>query len=134
MVRRRPLGAHPLLVASAGLSLAIACTGKGRPPDPVGNLMVPQDDPTEQVCVSVTPPTASVTIDGVEATDGCAVIDPGDRVHIEVSAEGYTTETRDIPSDALSGITIALTPTDVGPIEVHTDYPVGNLMAPQPVP
>ena len=78
MVRRRMSG-RPLLVAS---SVLVASCGAG----PVGNLVAP---PMYELCVTVVPAEAEVTIDQqpLEA-DGCNTTWEGTHV-VAATAEGY---------------------------------------------
>lgn len=93
MPERRPLRGKPLMIATAGVILAVGCTGSannGAPdPIPVGNLMPP---PMVQVCVKTVPEGATVTLNGAVADGGCAEVYMGPTA-VTVSADGYTTYT-----------------------------------------
>jgi hypothetical protein len=78
---RRELRGRPLLVASAGLVLAVGCH-----PAPRGNLMAP---PTVELCVTAEPAEAKVQVNGEDLPDGgCARVYQG-AVEISASAQGY---------------------------------------------
>jgi hypothetical protein len=103
IVRRRPFSGRPLLVASAGAALVLAgCTsGTKDETDTVftsGNLIAP---PTFELCVTVEPVTATVTVDGTALPkSGCADVYEGSH-DLAAEAKGYVpyAETIDVLED-----------------------------------
>jgi hypothetical protein len=132
--RRRAITGQPLLVVSAGALLA-ACGGRHKP---VGNLMMPEPEPVEQpaglsveLCVDTSPAGAEVRVDGDLASDRCTTVEgaQGDIVRIEVSAEGFQTESVELRlAPGLAPVAVTLEPAPAEIPEVIP--PVGNLMLP----
>jgi len=81
-LRRRKLTGVPLLVAGVGAVGVVGCGTVATS----GNLVAP---PMYEVCVTVVPPDATVTIDAepVDA-DGCLDVYEGSH-QLDASAEGY---------------------------------------------
>lgn len=127
MARRRPITGKPLLVASAAAAvLAVGCgTGKGGMV--TGNLMPP---PAVELCVSVTPESATVTLNGEPFTDACVERDEGSPATIVVSAPGYIPQTLEHRFGDQQRIDVVLKPEPVPPPLPPPPPPVGNLMPP----
>lgn len=105
------------------MTLAVGCGGKGKvEPEPVGNLMAPPTIETE-LCVDVEPANASVTIDGVAATDRCTPVSgyAGQIVRVEVLAPGRGAVVREL------SLVEVMAPLK---LELIPPRPVGNLMPP----
>ncbi|MCO4748325.1 MAG: hypothetical protein KC912_26255 [Proteobacteria bacterium] len=133
MARRRKITGKPLLVASAAAVLAVGCgTGKGG--IVTGNLMPP---PTVELCVSVTPESATITLNGEPFTAGCVESYEGSPATLVVSAPGYVSQTLEHRHGDIAQVTVVLEAEPVLP-EPDIDLPppppppppVGNLMPP----
>jgi hypothetical protein len=94
---RRRFSGKPLLVASAGLVVAIGgCHRK-----PTGNLMMPPGNlmapPMANVCVTVEPAEAAILVNGAALYNGsCTRVNENDSVEIQITAEGYEPYTETI--------------------------------------
>ena len=128
MARRRKITGAPLLLASAGMALAVGCSGNGRGgPVVTGNLMPP---PKVQgtVCVDATPDTATIQVQGKIVTERCTSVETWGQAEVEVSAPGHLPDKRLV--DLIEGqqveVSITLTAEPARP----PDPPRGNLMPP----
>ncbi|MEZ4316928.1 MAG: hypothetical protein R3F61_05480 [Myxococcota bacterium] len=126
MAKRRPMTGTPLLLATAGVVLAVGCGGnKQEGPVVTGNLM-PPPKVHATVCVDKTPEDAVVRIDAEVASQRCTEIESYGSPTVSVSAPGYVTQEQipELVADEEITLTFALVPDE--PI----NRPVGNLMAP----
>jgi hypothetical protein len=87
---RRRINGKPLLVASAGLIVAIGGCNRKPPGNlmaPPGNLMAP---PAVQVCFDIEPPDAKIVINGAEfADESCTQGYEGASLEITANHDGY---------------------------------------------
>ncbi|TNE88367.1 MAG: hypothetical protein EP330_14885 [Deltaproteobacteria bacterium] len=114
LAKRRKIHGTPLLVASAGIGISLACGGSGGgrmgPPPPPGNLMPPPDSEMVSVCVDVLPADAVVRVDGVEEPSRCGERRAGRTVLVEVSAPGHQTHTESVSLTESRELVIRLDP------------------------
>jgi hypothetical protein len=110
---RRVLRGTPLLVSAAGAVVTIACTKNGGGGHPVGNLMAPPDVERIEVCVTVVPEDATVTLSGLTPDErGCAQVPSDGPVMVDISAEGYETVHEEVPAQAGQTYPYELAPTE----------------------
>lgn len=129
MAKVRKLLGQPLLMASAGLSLAGGCHS----PKPVGNLMYPPHVEA-QLCVDKTPESAMVFVDGSAVSERCTTVEgyDGRPISLEISAPGYAAVSQQLTLKAeMPALTFTLQPADP---EGLAPRPVGNLMPPPQLP
>ena len=132
MARQRRLTGKPLLLATAGVALAVGCGGVGKKGGEVmGNLMPPPKT-RGHLCVEVTPPDALVEIDGHLESKRCSFVEAYDGQFIlRVTAKGYADWQEGVELKPEQTLKIDLVPL---PIRDVAPKPVGNLMPPAPVP
>jgi hypothetical protein len=126
MARKRIRTARPLLIATTSLSLSFGCSageiiGEERP---VGNLMAPQ---STEVCVELLPEGyGTVTINqSTPNEEGCLEV-YDNKARVEVTPPNGEVQVEEVKLEGSERKTIRMTSV--------TPPPVGNLMAPQPVP
>lgn len=136
MAKRRRIQGKPLLLASTTVAIAVGCAGGSNPPIRTGNLMPPPMMKGE-VCITVTPEDAAVTLDGMAVDEPCEAIESHGMVTVEATAPGHEPYSQSVELTEKVELTIALVPKPPPPpppppidIPPPPPPPVGNLMPP----